>query len=151
MLYVLSVEITNQYAPSQTGEQNVKCRINGKLLKLSMFHSIPVHKSSQKVCRTSTALFMCHFSPICVLIVIFDVSDGTFRWQWTSSYAGQKVISLVFFLASYILQLGIRILKCVCTLWNMFCTLFRRLTRVFVLSPTLLFARGIYFAVADFM
>lgn len=78
VLYVLSVEITNQHAPSQTGEQNVKCRINDKnkrtniyinvrsyLLKLSMFHSMPVHKSSQKVCRTPTALFMSFSSHMC--------------------------------------------------------------------------------------
>lgn len=59
-------------------EQNIYVNVRSYLLKLSMFHSIPVHKSSQEVCRTSTALFMCHFPPIRVLIVIFDVSDGTF-------------------------------------------------------------------------
>lgn len=53
--------------------------------ELSMFQpKLPVCKPSQKLCRKSTALLMCHLSlplpsAMCVIMfVIFDVNDGTF-------------------------------------------------------------------------
>lgn len=91
--------------PSLKGEQNVIAEsttfLFGQSLKTTPGNSACFNPNCLcvnfpiKMCRKSTALLMCHLSPMCVkkkMFVIFNVNDGTF--PWATSHSRLKEISL---------------------------------------------------------